>query len=213
VEANVKEVSRYGMAAASAVVGSSLVLASMLAMNKMGGAPDKKPEERQTRFEVQKLVEPPKTKEVQTPRQVDAPRWNPPAALQGLDSPLAGVDVGLPSMELATMARPGDHLLGSADNLVMTDDAVDIPPRPTRRASPDYPMHARTQGIEGYVVLSVLITPSGEVEQVKILESSPPKIFDQVAVDSVRQWHFEPAVYKGQAVRVWAKQKIGFDLS
>jgi protein TonB len=63
------------------------------------------------------------------------------------------------------------------------------------------------------VVLNVLITPSGQVEKVKILESSPPQIFDQVAVESVRLWQFEPAVYKGQAVRVWAKQKIGFDLS
>lgn len=207
------EVSRYGMAAASAVFGSSLVLASMLAMNTMGGASEPKPTEREARFEVQKLIEPPKTKEVPTPRPKDAPRWNPPAALQGLDSALAGVDVGLPSLELADMVRPSDRLLGGAGDLVMTDDAVDIPPRPTRRASPDYPMHARTQGIEGYVVLSVLITPSGEVEKVKILESNPPQIFDQVAVDSVRQWQFEPAMYKGQRVRVWAKQKIGFDLS
>jgi protein TonB len=195
--------------------GSSLVFGSLILMNEMGGGPPVKAEAQSSHFEVKKLVEPPKnTKEVEAkPRRAETSPWRPPVALEGLGSQLAGVDVGLSSLDLSDVVRPNDRLVGSADSLVMTDDAVDVKPRPTRRAALDYPMGARTKGIEGYVVLNVLITPSGQVEKVKILESSPPQIFDQVAVESVRLWQFEPAVYKGQAVRVWAKQKIGFDLS
>jgi protein TonB len=205
---------RVGAALASMAFGSSLVFGSIIAMNELGGTPPSQSEAQSSRFEVKKLMEPPKKKEVEAkPRRKETSSWRPPVALDGLDSQLAGVDVGLPALDLSDMVNPGDRLLGGEDNLVMTDDAVDVKPRPTRRASLDYPMQARTKGIEGYVVLNVLITLSGDVEKVTILESSPPRIFDQVAVDSVRRWQFEPALYKGQRVRVWAKQKIGFDLS
>jgi protein TonB len=50
------------------------------------------------------------------------------------------------------------------------------------------------------------------VEKVKVLESSPPGVFDDVAAQGVQGWKFEPASYKGEAVRVWATQKVRFDL-
>ena len=53
----------------------------------------------------------------------------------------------------------------------------------------------------------------GSVNQVQVLESSPSGIFDTAALQGIRSWHFEPAKYKGDTVRVWAKQKIRFDLS
>ena len=205
---------RYGVGIASMAFGSSLVFGSLILMNELGGAPPARPELQPAHFEVQKLVEPPKKKEVEAkPRRTESSTWRPPAALEGLDSPLAGVDVGLPSLDLGDMLRPNDRLLGSSQDLVMTDDAVDVKPKPTRRPTMDYPMQARVKGIEGYVLVSVLITSAGDVEKVQVLESSPPQIFDQAAVDFVRHWQFEPAVYKGQRVKVWAKQRIGFDLS
>ncbi|MDZ7829414.1 MAG: TonB family protein [Halofilum sp. (in: g-proteobacteria)] len=37
-------------------------------------------------------------------------------------------------------------------------------------------------------------------------------MFEREALESVRNWQFEPARYQGQRVRVWARQKIRFDL-
>jgi protein TonB len=51
------------------------------------------------------------------------------------------------------------------------------------------------------------------VEKVKVLESQPAGVFDEVAVSGVQTWKFEPASYKGENVRVWAKQRVRFDLS
>ena len=46
-----------------------------------------------------------------------------------------------------------------------------------------------------------------------MVESYPEGIFDEVAVQGVNQWRFEPANYQGKAVRAWARQRVRFDLS
>ena len=76
-----------------------------------------------------------------------------------------------------------------------------------------YPPRAKAKGIEGYVLLSLLISPTGDVERVKVLEANPAGIFEDVAVAGVKTWKFEPASYNGESVRVWAKQRVRFDLS
>ena len=76
-----------------------------------------------------------------------------------------------------------------------------------------YPPRARAKGVEGYVVFSLLIGVTGEIEQLKIIESHPEGIFNEAAMQGINQWRFEPAMYQGQAVRAWAKQRIRFDLS
>jgi protein TonB len=205
---------RYGWATVSMIFGSTLVFTSLVVMNELSQAPERAPEVQATEFEVQKLVEPPKKRESEhTSRTSKSQAWRPPAALQGLESSLAGVDVGLPALELGNVVQPAESILGAARELVMTGEAVDTPPRPTRRTAIDYPKLAKTKGIQGYVVLNLLIGPSGQVEQVKVLESTPPDVFEQAAVDGVRLWQFEPGLYKGQRVKVWARQTIRFDLS
>jgi protein TonB len=96
--------------------------------------------------------------------------------------------------------------------MVMTDDTVDDPPRATFQAPMQYPPRAKAKGIKGYVVLSLLIGVTGEIEQVKVVESWPEGVFDEAALQGVNQWRFDPANYQGQAVRAWAKQRIRFDL-
>jgi len=59
----------------------------------------------------------------------------------------------------------------------------------------------------------LLISAAGEIEKVQVLESSPAGLFEESAVQGVRNWRFEPAQYQGRSVRVWAKQRIRFDLS
>ena len=93
------------------------------------------------------------------------------------------------------------------------DDSVDVPPRPLVQSPMQYPPRAKAAGVTGYVLLSVLIGPTGQVEKVKVLEAQPAGVFDDIAVSGVQTWKFEPATYKGENVRVWAKQRVRFDLS
>lgn len=198
---------------ASMAVGSVVIIGALLVINRLAEGPDQRDLERQTSFQVERQPEkPPQRVEKKTepePRRSRNP--NPPMA--NLDTSLSGVDMGIPGLSADDLDGLRDDLLGDTRDVVMTDDSVDQPPRPKHRAPMQYPPSARKQGVEGYVVLSVLISATGEIEKVEVLESSPSGTFEQYAVEGVRNWRFEPATYQGRNVKVWAKQRIRFDLS
>ena len=134
------------------------------------------------------------------------------SATPNLSSSLSGIDTGLESFMSADMDM-GDSLLGDVDkNVVMSEESVDKAPKPTQRTAMEYPKKARKKGVTGYVLMNLLITSSGTVEKVKVLESVPSGVFDEVAIAGVQSWQFKPAQYQGKSVKVWAKQKIKFDL-
>ena len=159
---------------------------------------------------------PPPDQEIQKPKPKPKPRKSrraPPSPLLGLDTSLSGVDMGLPGFSADDLDALEGDLLGSASGMVMTDDTVDQAPQASYQAPMLYPPRARAKGIEGYVVFSLLIGITGEIEQLEIVESYPEGIFDEAASQGINQWKFEPAMYQGQAVRAWARQRIRFDLS
>lgn len=90
--------------------------------------------------------------------------------------------------------------------------AVERNARVTSRANPVFPAMAREKNLSGYVVIEVLVGTSGQVERSRIIAADPPGVFESSALDSVKQWRFEPAVASGQAVASWVTQKIRFDL-
>src|SRR5690242_2258508 len=53
---------------------------------------------------------------------------------------------------------------------------------PTFREPPRYPREAINQGLSGSVQMAVWVSYSGFVEQVCVLESSPPGVFDSAAL-------------------------------
>jgi protein TonB len=159
---------------------------------------------------------PPPEQQVQQPRPKPKPRRArraPPNPLAGLDTSLSGVDMGLPGFSADDLGGLEGDLLGGDSGMVMTDDTVDQPPRATYQAPMTYPPRARAKGTEGYVVFSLLIGITGEIEQARIVESYPEGVFDEAATQGINQWRFEPAMYQGQAVRSWARQRVRFDLS
>ena len=63
---------------------------------------------------------------------------------------------------------------------------------PIVRLEPQYPRKAAMQGIEGWVKLSFDITTVGTVENVKILDSNPKRIFDMAAKRALYKWKYRP---------------------
>ena len=196
------------------LIGTVIVLGTVILINHYSSALD------ESRADVTNQIaldrkKPPPEKQVQKPKPKPKPqrtRRTPPNPLVGLDTSLSGVDVGLPGFSADDLGGLEGDLLGGADGMVMTDDTVDQPPRASYQAPLLYPPRARAKGLEGYVVFSLLIGITGEVEQLQIVESYPEGIFDDAATQGINQWKFEPAMYQGQAVRAWAKQRIRFDL-
>jgi protein TonB len=198
---------------ASAALGTALVLTLVVVMNRQGGGPEDEDALAVTNFDVVRKEKPKPQESVRKP---EPPKRRPskaaPTPLIGLDSGLAGLNFGLPQFD-ADELDLGAGLLGEDRDVVMTDDSVDVAPRPLLQTPMPYPPRAKAGGVTGYVILSLLIGPTGQVEKVKVLEAQPAGVFDDVAAAGVQNWKFEPASYRGESVRVWATQKVRFDLS
>ena len=182
-------------------------------MNRYASDVDQVKAPKRTQLDIVKQIKPKpkkKTKKVKPKRVRKAARA--PAPFKGLGSSLSGIDLGLPGFGEG-IDDLNSGLLGKTGASVMTEDLVDVPPKPKSRGSFKYPASAKKKGVKGYVVLSLLIDEYGRVDQVQILESSPAGVFDDAALQGINSWRFEPAKYEGKKVKVWAKQKIRFDLS
>ena len=116
--------------AASALLGLALVLTLMLSMNRQLARPDQGDGEAFSSIDLVRK-EKPKPPEVVARREppMRRPARSAPAPLLGLDSGLAGSSFGLPGLDAGELDL-GAGLLGDAAASVMTDDSVDVAPRP-----------------------------------------------------------------------------------
>ena len=194
------------------IFGVVFVFSTVIMMNEAGGVHETKKKATSASFEIQKMAKPkpkPKPKPKKKPKK-SAPKRA--TSTPNLSSSLGGIDTGLDAFA-SDDAGMDDALLGDVGkDVVMTGDSVDVKPKPAQRSAMEYPKVARKNGVTGYVLMNILISKRGRVEKVKILQSEPAGVFDEAAEVGVREWSFTPAQYKGQAVKVWAKQKIRFDL-
>ena len=78
-------------------------------------------------------------------------------------------------------------------------------------APPVYPALAKSNRVSGDVVLDALIDAAGKVTKVKVI--SGPVLLQQPAVDTVRQWKYEPARLDGQAVAMHLTVTVRFRLN
>jgi len=209
-----RKTNKHWAAVISMVFGTALVFSLVLIMNRYMGKIEKTSASEVTQISMVKQIKPEPKKEVKKVKP-KKPRVRPqaPAPFQGLSTSLSGIDLGLFGFDDGGINDLDNALLGETGNAVMTEDLVDEPPKQVSTGSFRYPPSAKKQGIRGYVVLSVLVDIDGSVDQLQVLESNPSGVFDNAALQGVRAWHFEPAKYQGEVVKVWAKQKIRFDLS
>jgi len=77
---------------------------------------------------------------------------------------------------------------------------------------PRYPAAARAQGLEGVVVLSVLVRYDGRVDDARVAVSSGTTILDEAALAAVRTWLFTPASRGGHAVESVVEVPVKFAL-
>lgn len=84
---------------------------------------------------------------------------------------------------------------------------------PIARVQPDYPVAAQRQGIEGRVLLEIIVNPDGSVREAKVIESTPRGMFDAAAKRAVMRWKFKPKVVDGVPMAQRGTQPIDFTLA
>ncbi len=75
-------------------------------------------------------------------------------------------------------------------------------------APPGYPEAARAAGLEGRVILKIVISESGSVTSVQVMRGDP--MLAQAAVEVVKGWKFSPAMLEGKPIAVFRIVPINF---
>lgn len=79
---------------------------------------------------------------------------------------------------------------------------------PIVKVAPTYPQRALRQGIEGYVVVEFTVTKNGSVEDARVIEADPPKIFNRAALQAARKFKYKPKTVNGEPVKVSGVRNI-----
>jgi protein TonB len=179
---------------------------------------------------VQDLAPPPSVQAKPPQVQVEAPKIAPPSV--GIPKPvpdeMVTEEVTIATrQELATLINPAVVTgSGSEDAALVIDiDASEFLPSATdfvaveqepvivKRVPPKYPDMARTTGLEGMVVLRLLVYKDGTVKDVIVVRPSGTSVgFEEAAMDAAKQWVFKPAIQNQKPVSVWVNYPIKFTI-
>ncbi|MBM3262731.1 MAG: energy transducer TonB [candidate division Zixibacteria bacterium] len=85
-------------------------------------------------------------------------------------------------------------------------------PRVLKKVEPEYPLLAKMAGIEGLVVLSILIDENGKLVEVQVVKSLGNTGCDEAAVKAVEQYVFAPATVQGKPVAARVTLPVLFSL-
>lgn len=88
--------------------------------------------------------------------------------------------------------------------------SVDI--RSKAMAPPKYPADAAANRITGKVVLLIDVAADGSVADARVEKSEPAGVFDQVTLDAVKRWKFEPAMQDGKPVAGRVRVPVSFEM-
>jgi protein TonB len=160
---------------------------------------DRNKEEQLENIIVEVNTTPPKSAAQQRQR-VPPPPPPPPKAppKQQAPEPEASNDTGGLKFNL-----PGVQMAGASSGLSAPGAGLgrDGDATPIVRIEPKYPIQAARDGKEGYVILSFTINEVGGVEDVKVVEAQPKRVFDKEAKRGLRKWKYKPKVVDGKAQR------------
>jgi protein TonB len=151
------------------------------------------------------------------------------AAADALPAPAA------PKTPVLAPATPGDRPVATKTAVAGPDAAPSAPARrspasapaaapaplvPPRYAAaglanpaPQYPYLARRRGVEGQVVLRVMVGPDGAATSVSVARPSGHRLLDDAASAAIAKWRFEPARRAGLPVAATVDVPVTFRLT
>jgi len=129
------------------------------------------------------------------PPDMPTPEFDSSAQSTGVDVGAVNVDVDVNVGGVGGFSSDGEYL-------------------PIVKVAPVYPRRAQTRGIEGFVLLEFVVTRTGAVRDPVVVESKPPGIFDNAAMQAALKFKYKPKVVNGEAIDVaGVRNLITFELA
>ncbi len=149
------------------------------------------------------------------------PAASPAAAADAAASPAPGAGSPAAQQEAARerAAEPAARAAGEAPatppaaaaGAPVAAGGAMVPPKLVSTPKPEYPPLARRLGVEGVVVLSVLVNEQGGVEDVQVVQPISENVgINEAAVQVARSARFKPATRDGVRVKMWTRLRIPF---
>ena len=120
------------------------------------------------------------------------------AASQQQGEPTARADV-----------RLGDGIAAASAILLGRKPEASAQPDPFNVA-PDYPAEAARRRETGEVVVAMQVNAAGDVVGIDLVQSSGSDTLDRVSIETLRKWHFQPALHDGKPVASVHRQVVEF---
>jgi TonB family protein len=130
-------------------------------------------------------------------------------------------------------AQSGTQRAAGSDSQPQTAQPPQAPADPDKKTSPDqespaaaadstqlepvktvnatYPDEAREKQLQGQVLVKMLVSETGDVEQVDVISGDP--ILAKAAVEAAKKWKFKPFIRHGKPTEVSAKWPFDFAFS
>ncbi|HEX9875435.1 MAG TPA: TonB family protein [Gammaproteobacteria bacterium] len=140
------------------------------------------------RVERNEVVETKEVKPERPPEPEQRPDTPTPEYSDAFDNSMA-VSVAAPAMEASlSLGKVG---FGVSDGEYL----------PIVKVAPVYPARALARKLEGHVLLEFVVTRTGVVRDVKVIESTAP-LFERPAIEAALKFRYKPRVIDGEAVEV-----------
>ncbi len=107
-----------------------------------------------------------------------------------------------PAQEVASSPSPSPQPVEANSDIdqAATDQGAEAGPDYLLNTAPKYPEAARRRGIEGVVLLEVLVLANGTAGSVRVAQDSGSSLLDEAALEAVCVWRFKPATRAGVPV-------------
>lgn len=108
---------------------------------------------------------------------------------------------------LARILEPDD-----IGEVVVPAKEVDVRATITAKPKPSYTKEARRNGVQGFVVLKVLLSGRGKIARIRIVKGLPAGLTEN-AIRAACKIEFKPAMKNGQTVAQWLTAEYVFRLA
>lgn len=181
---------------ASILLGVVVTFGLFVFMAKLISSGDKSNQKEFTNIVVEINTTPPESRTQQrnrVPPPPPPPPKQPPKPTTPEPEPqisdTSGFSISMPSVDVGGTSSG----LSGPGALLRDGDAT-----PIVRIEPKYPTKAARDGITGWVKLRFDINELGGVENVKVTDASPKRVFDREAKKALRKWKYKAKIVDGK---------------
>jgi len=130
-----------------------------------------------------------------------------PAWSQSGSTPPSGNSLGPPTTG-SSQPAPDPDTRQSPDQASSRLPAESTKLEPIKIEKAVYPLEARQKQLQGQVVIRVLVSESGDVENIEVVSGDP--VLAKSAIAAAKKWKFRPFIKNGKPVAVYTKLPFNF---